>query len=425
MANYYIYTVQDFLNITDNTGNFYLMNDLDFAGLEATFVNINGGLFEGNNYAIKNVVNNNKKIFDGASYNAIIQNVRFENITINGAQPNIGIFGNCGTGVSFKKIAIHDVIVNVDKDYPNPNNIGILFSGGNPSILEDLDFLNCSIQNQTENKGSWYGICGGGRYDIQNGDIKTIQRINFENCYIDAQEQAGFLFGRIQGYNGTANISNVKCDGSIVGGNAVFGANLAGLVGYIYTNSTTTVNISKIITNLYNLRADRNYAAGIVGYYGGTADRLFISDCVVYINNYFTKYSTNAQHSEICGYTTSVSLVNCNFCNSRHYYQNPDTGLTTGFAIYEHDATGYFNDITYLQNQFWLESKNFDFTIWELGVDGFARVKINMTPTPVGELSYVKVDGTWRQAEKIYVKIDGLWKEAETVYVKKDGLWLS
>lgn len=88
LSNLEIKTVEDFFNMEENrNGDYVLMNDIDFSGVEfvSPFIGAFSGSFDGQGYTLKNITITETKLYNGVfGYLAdgIIKNVVLENIKI-------------------------------------------------------------------------------------------------------------------------------------------------------------------------------------------------------------------------------------------------------------------------------------------------------------------------------------------------------
>ncbi len=194
-----IYTAEDFKAIKDNlSGNYVLMNDIDFNGAEIEPIGTNSFSdkfkFSGNGHTIRNFKINKPNgiyvgLFDVNTEDSLIMNLAVENGEIIGGT-HVG--GICG--------------------YSN----GTIFA--------------CSFDGKVTGKstgGTAGGICG----SVISGEVT--------NCFSSAEVTGGYSVGGIAGRNSGGSISNCISIGTVSGGassrmGGVLGYNSSGTIGCCY-----------------------------------------------------------------------------------------------------------------------------------------------------------------------------------------------
>lgn len=334
-----IYTVEDLKNAEANAdGNYILMNDLDLSSVadwDGIYIN---GIFDGNNYSIRNLQSTTGGLFTKASS---ILNVNLQNVNIRVVASDymkryvncteaIGGIVDVGTYVDNCTVS-GEIQFTLDADYkdtswqdytPNYGVGGLVGSGDAESNV-----TNC-VNNAkviVENKGKSYyvyagGIVGSGHTEVSNcinyGEIHVTSSIESKSaiaggicgeasfCYHNCNYGGVFSTGGAGGIVGYArgNLTVDSCfnSGEITGllhtnlnESSLKGSSAGGIIGF-------SDPIKVLIKNSYNVGkcAGANSCGGIVGsrYYNSglnieycafsTQDGLSITgDAAMFANN--------------------------------------------------------------------------------------------------------------------------------------------
>ena len=207
---YDISTPDDLQNISDASGKYYLVNDINMAGYDFVAINLEfKGTFDGQGYTISNLTIRNDPniqyfnceigLFRKIIAPATFKNLLIKNATINytGSDMYAGILGGrsnsvSGQTVTFDKVGITGTITN-NSSYGKGGFVGELRG---PTLV----FNNCY---------SRVNIITSGQYD--NGGFTTLydNPSTYNNCYFAGSITTGNgRYGRTSAFSGGCTISN-------------------------------------------------------------------------------------------------------------------------------------------------------------------------------------------------------------------------
>ena len=308
-----ISTAADFMKIAggeklgeeDTACTIYMLtSDIDFTGVEYKISSSSfKGLLNGMGHTISNITVNGKGntgVFyklDGGT----IENVKFNNIKINGGDGQKTALVSETSGGYFYNIAITDINV-----VANNERVAGLVAVVNVGAPLHID--NVSIINSAEYKidGAGKGRTGGliGFSQANSGAASGKIEIYVANCYVDTEILAAYEVGGIMGTYDCGNNPNVNYNLEIE--SCVFAGTIrvkdasktyaGGILGYqkgAYTQMTISkcVSIGKIfhIKGTTELVASLKNASGIVGCFTNTlADGVTakVTQCLAFMEEY-------------------------------------------------------------------------------------------------------------------------------------------
>jgi len=193
-----IYTAEDLRNLSNKTGNYILMEDIDLSGVNFYSISNFSGTFNGNGHVIKNLSYSTVGSLDYGLFNycgsgTTISNLGLENINIAAEECCGGIIGVIYSNEA--KIENCYVTGTVTSNYPAGGLVGYN-SNTNLTILDCYTDVNVYSNNQRDLGGYIFGYCGpnaiinsSNTYYINNGsDIDNLGHSIFkettrENIY--------------------------------------------------------------------------------------------------------------------------------------------------------------------------------------------------------------------------------------------------
>lgn len=423
MSDIIINTEQEFIDIPINNNendNFILNKDLDFTGLIVDFTNFSfNGYIDGQGYKISNIT----LIRDGQSQFYLfyrineLKNLIIENLTIDGNNNALG--GNAIIYTGTKTT----IIDNLNIKNPSMINIAgsinsLLLRGGYFNIINKIKITEFNLDVPWSNQG----IIFGGTLSI-NDFTANITNITIENSSIKGRDYIAPLITNVDITNtGILNVNNNKIiltnlevyDNPI---NYDYGGGLIGRIKLYSINAF--ININNNIVKITNFRGDKTSSAGIIGYASLSnqdyANNLTIENNLIFIENFYSKYSATEKHAHIVDSILSYRPNENNnyyFINTNHYYED-NLGIKTNMNYNWTDSDLVINLETELKQQATYNLINFNFiNIWNID-EG------NSLPYQ----NYLEETSPEVESNKVYIKINNEWVLSESQSIKTNGGW--
>lgn len=322
-----IRTAEDFSNIRNNlSGNYILMNDIDFSGVEFIPIGDNKnpfvGFIEGQGYRLKNIMISGTESYNGIfrrMEDAKITNLSFENCIVNGGS-STGVL--CGQSYKSEIISLNFINCTVNGDY----NTGIVAGYVSESQYNNLKINNSIVNNKSGNSGLICGYawnitlsscyCENSKiYSTYNvGTVTGYGNVNCNSCFfhnieISCSDPNYKYFQYIGGITGAGNVVAVQCyinvkikDTAEWSGEKSF--NMGGINGASWSTKHNISNCAIFIDITL-------YGGDIIQYIGGispSSNQSYIENCYVVMN-----VNTNASFGRYCGslfgYTSQDTVI--------------------------------------------------------------------------------------------------------------------
>lgn len=322
-----IRTAEDFSNIRNNlSGNYILMNDIDFSGVEFIPIGDNKnpfiGFIEGQGYRLKNIVISGTESYNGIfrrMEDAKITNLSFENCIVNGGY-STGVL--CGQSYKSEIISLNFINCTVNGN----SNTGIVAGYVSESQYNNLKINNSIVNDKSGNSGL---ICGYAwnitlsscycenskiysKYNV--GTVTGYGNVNCNNCFfhnieISCSDPNYKYFQYIGGITGAGDVVAVQCyinvkikDTAEWSGEKYF--NVGGINGASWSTKHNISNCAIFIDIT-------SYGGDIIQYIGGispNSNQSYIENCYIVMN-----VNTNASFGRYCGslfgYTSQDTVI--------------------------------------------------------------------------------------------------------------------
>lgn len=344
-----IYTVEDLINSGKNSSaNYIIMNDLDLSSVSDWDGIKNEGIYDGNNYIIKNLKSTNGGLF---TYAKNLSNFNLENVSINVMSnkhsyiTSIGGLADSGSTLNNCKIS-GNIMLTINKnfepsgfgsyDHPKYNLGGIIGSVNDGIITNCINNTNISVKNEINTYYSYIGGISGSGGEILN--CKNYGQINITTKKECQSAIAGGICGQ------TARCLN-DCNYGEIFSSGVSG----GIVGYINSSNfeidscyNSGIVKGKQQENLDNLGVSKgSCAGGIVGY-------ILYSTNGTITNSYNVGEISGADNcGGIVGGRYNTSGLDIKYCA---YSNNEGIGITGDSAMFADNKAMSLDEMKDIEN---------------------------------------------------------------------------
>lgn len=220
---------------------FSLNNNLDFENESISTIfsatNPFNGFLNGNGFTVSNIQLKDNSLLGFTSNNCIIQNVNFENITMEineniKQNTNLGLLINTASGGELNNIRVEGNLKVVNTNLKSDSNI-MNCVGGVVGNAQNTNITNCIFK---------------GNIDISNFGVL----------------RCGGIVGRCAG---AMTIDKCGADVSMNFDNILYDGNVGGIVGYAYSDAYVKYSYSR--GNIYSNSKEYQAIGGIIGYSDG------------------------------------------------------------------------------------------------------------------------------------------------------------
>ena len=201
----------------------------------------------------------NNSFFGYVGQGAIIDGIRFENVTLNNENVTSSavVATQLLSGATLKKIeVVNAVSINTNADY-----VGVVVAVNNGNI-KDCSVVNdneLTIKVKAKPSAVYFGSIAG-----QNeGEISGVSADKIKLETLTESGSGSFMLGGIVG-NNNSEITNATIDGFNLSSNNEGQTYVGGIVGYVSTNATLEKCIAKQITVSLGMNRE-NYIGGVAG----------------------------------------------------------------------------------------------------------------------------------------------------------------